>query len=322
MYFYATYFLGKKGDFELKATNSIVVQKDGYETILYPQLCQTEPVKGTILLLHGMAEHHKRYQIFTDYLNSCGYDVYRYNHRGHGTDQKLEDLGYIADNDGYKILISDAINVLTYLKENNRTNKLILIGHSMGSLVSRNVMQFFKDLDCAVLIGTAFNPRTKSRIGIACAHTIKKFKGSRHYSVFLNKQMFETKHYTSLSERTNFDWLSRNNPNVGAYIHDPYCGFQCSISFYEDLANLDYHAGLPKRIKLVRKDLPILFTSGTKDPVSRYGKDVERLFMLHKRLGFQKVDCIMYKDCRHELLNELNAEEIMKDIEDWITKHI
>ncbi len=306
----------------MKAINPIVVQKDGYETILYPQLCHSVPIKGTILLLHGMAEHYKRYQIFTDYLNSCGYDVYRYNHRGHGTDQKLEDLGYIADNDGYKLLISDAFNVLAYVKEHNRANKLILIGHSMGSLISRNVMQFFKDLDCAVLIGTAFNPRIKSRIGIVCARTIKKLKGAKHYSPFLNKQIFETKHYTSLSERTSFDWLSRNNPNVGAYINDPYCGFQCSTSFYEDLANLDYHAGLPKRIKLVSKELPILFTSGTKDPVSRYGKDVERLFMLYKRLGFQKVDCIMYKDCRHELLNELNAKEIMKDIETWITKHI
>ncbi len=306
----------------MKATNSTVVQKDGYETILYPQLCKIEPVKGTILLLHGMAEHHKRYQVFTDYLNSSGYDVYRYDHRGHGTDQKLEDLGYIAGNDGYKLLISDAFNILTYLKENNRSNKLILIGHSMGSLISRNVMQLFKDLDCAVLIGTAYNLRMKSRIGMTCAHAIKKFKGARYYSAFLNKQIFETRYYTSLCERTGYDWLSRNNPNVGAYINDPYCGFRCSTSFYEDLANLDYHAGLPKRIKLVHKNFPILFTSGTKDPVSRYGKDIERLLLLYKRLGFHNVDCILYKDCRHELLNELNAGEIMKDIEAWITKHI
>lgn len=306
----------------MKTSNPIVVQKDGYETILYPQYSQTDSIKGTILLLHGMAEHYKRYQVFTDYLNSCGYDVYRYNHRGHGTDKKLDELGYIADANGYQLLIADACTILSYVKEHNRSSHLILMGHSMGSLISRNVMQFFPDIDCAVIIGTAFNPRFRIRMGIACAHLIKKLKGPTHYSAFLNKQVFETKHYTSLSKRTAFDWLSRSNPQVGAYIHDPYCGFHCSTSFYEDLANLDYHAGLPKRIKLVRKDLPILFTSGTKDPVSRYGKDVTRLLSLYKRLGFQQVNCILYKDCRHELLNEINADEIMKDIEVWISKHL
>lgn len=297
-----------------------IEQMDGYITMVYPKYSNLKEKKGSVVILHGMSEHHGRYLIFSNYLNEKGYDVYLYDHRGHGKDKKYDELGYISNHNGYQILIQDGIQVLKYIKRINQTNKLILIGHSMGSLIARNMIQQFDEIDKAIFIGTANPTSYTCQFGIAASSMIQKLKGAKHHSSFLRKVMFETKLYRSLCERTTFDWLSRNHQQVGAYIHDPYCGTPPSTAFYRDIIHLSYYAGMSKRIIKTRTDLPILLTSGTKDPVGGYGKDVTRLFNRYQKVGFRNIDCVLYKDCRHELLNELNYEEIMDDLVDWMEK--
>jgi alpha-beta hydrolase superfamily lysophospholipase len=240
-----------------------------------------------------------------------------YDHRGHGTDKKLSELGFVAEQKGFTLLIKDGIEVLKFVKRSMRTEKLILFSYSMGSLIGRNVIQYYHELDAVVFYATASPGKLKNIFGIISSNLIAKFKGQDHKSDFLKKAMFETKLFSKLCERTAYDWLTRSNPAVGAYIHDPYCGFTCSASFYRDVVMLSYYAGQRRRIVKAQIDLPILFLSGSKDPVGNYGKDVTRLFNLYQRLGFQHVNCTLYKDCRHELLSELNAQEIMNDIVAW-----
>ena len=297
-----------------------VEQSDGYITLVYPKYSATKEKKGSVVILHGMCEHHERYYPFSNYLAEHGYDVYLYDHRGHGKDKKMNELGHIANQDGYQILIQDGIQVIKYIKKMMQTEKLILFGHSMGSLIARNIVQQYQEIEKAIFLGTANPPAKRCRFGMITGSMIKKLKGPKHHSRFLQKTMFETKLYRSLCERTAYDWLSRNNPLVGAYIHDPYCGFPSTASFLCDIIHLSYNAGIPKRIAKTRADLPILLASGTKDPVGNYGKDVTRLFNRYQKLGFKKIDCILYKDCRHELLNEINSEEIMNDLVLWMDK--
>lgn len=298
--------------------NIKIEQADGYITIVYPRYSNVKEKKGSVVILHGMCEHHERYYPFSNFLNEHGYDVYLYDHRGHGRDKNLDELGYIADHDGYQILIQDGIQVLKYIKKIMQTEQLILVAHSMGSLVGRNIIQQYDDIDKAIFLGTANPTANTCRFGMAASSVIQKFKGPKHISRFLQKNMFETKPYQRLCERTAYDWLTRNNPKVGAYIHDPYCGFPATTSFHRDIIHLSYYAGIPKRIARTRKDLPILLASGTKDPVGGYGADVTRLFNRYQKLGYKKIDCILYEDCRHELLNEINSEDIMNDLVKWI----
>lgn len=297
-----------------------ILQADGYHTILYPNYSKSKELKGSIVIFHGMCEHCKRYRIFIDFLNQNGYDVYIYNHRGHGMEKKLSDLGFIADQGGYNLLIKDGIEVLNYVKKNMRTDRLILFSYSMGSLIGRNIIQHYHDLDAAVFYATANPGKVKNLFGIIASNVIVKLKGPEYKSNYLKKAMFESRQFTKLNERTTYDWLTRSNPAVGAYVHDPYCGYACTASFYRDVIMLSYYAGQSKYIKKAKKDLPILFLSGSKDPVGSYGKDVSRLFTLYQRLGFQDVNCTLYKDCRHELLSELNATEIMNDILTWLNQ--
>lgn len=294
-----------------------IKQEDGYITTLYPYFSQRAP-KGNVLVLHGMAEYHDRYTAFAEYLNECGYDVYLYDHRGHGTGTKLEDLGFFAKTDGYNVITLDALEILAFIKKNGRADKNVVFGHSMGSLLLRNLIQYDDTMDCVIICGTNSAGRAMTKAGLFISGLIKKTMGPTHPSPFLNKLMFNNKYYNQLNVRTQFDWLTRNSYVVGQYIGDPYCGFLCTASMYNDILHLVDNDTTPSRISRTRKDLPISVISGEMDPVGSFGKDVIAFVTTLQKLGFKKVDCTLYSECRHELLNELNSKEIMADIVKWV----
>ncbi len=304
-----------------EVVNIQVKQSDGYITKLTHYLCSKEP-KASILILHGMAEHQKRYQGFAEYLVHQSYDVYTYDHRGHGIDKKISELGFFALDNGYQLISQDAIAVSKYINKNNRCNKLFLFGHSMGSIIARNIIQTYDQYHGVILSGSNFPPKILIRLGLLLSGMIKKFKGPKHISPSLNNLIFGNKKYTSLSTRTVFDWLSRSNPIVGAYMHDPYCGFTCTASFYHDLFKLNQYATSKKLIQATKKDLPLFIISGMKDPVGGYGKEIHKFSNTLKKLGFVDFLTKLYPDCRHELLNELNKEEVYEDIHTWVTKKL
>lgn len=298
-----------------------IKQKDGYVTKLTQFLCPKKP-RASILILHGMAEHQKRYFAFAEYLVDHDYDVYCYDHRGHGTDKKLSELGFFAAEGGYQLVIEDAISVSNYIEQNNRSSKFFLLGHSMGSIISRNVIQSYDKYNGVILSGTTFPSQLLTTSGLLLSSVIKRIKGPKHVSPFMNNLMFGSKKYTSLSTRTAFDWLTRSNPIVGAYIHDPYCGYICTASFYHDLLKLVQNASSKNQMKLTKKELPLYIISGEKDPVGGYGKEIQKFTSALKKLGFSNITLKLYPECRHEILNELNNEDVYNDIHSWISKKL
>jgi alpha-beta hydrolase superfamily lysophospholipase len=298
-----------------------VKQKDGYVTRVTHINSPSKP-KASILILHGMAEHQRRYYVFGQYLSDQGFDVYLYDHRGHGTDKKLSELGFFAPDKGYQLAVEDAVAVSNYIEQNNRSSKFFLMGHSMGSFIARNVIQVYDKYSGVIICGTGFSPKLLYACGLFVSSVIKKFKGPKHVSPYLNNLIFGSKKYTRLSDRTAYDWLSRSHPVVGAYIHDPYCGFTCTASFYNDLLKLASCASKKKLIRLTKKELPTFIISGENDPVGGYGKDIKKYITVLRKLGFNNVTSKLYPECRHELLNELNNEEVQNDIYQWMTERI
>ena len=126
--------------------------------------------------------------------------------------------------------------------------------------------------------------------------------------------MFGGKAFSSLCTRTSFDWLTRNNTIVGKYIDDPYCGFLCPSSFYRDLTVLAANSASKRGIAKTRRNLSILFLAGTKDPVGGYSTQITRLHKIYTTLGFDHAELKLYPEARHELINELNYEEVYEDI--------
>lgn len=305
----------------MEVNKDIIIQKDNHKTILYHYFSSQEP-KASILLLHGMAEHCNRYHNFAEYLCTNGMDVYLYDHRGHGRDKMIKELGFYSTSNGHKLVVEDALEVLHFVMKNKRSHKLFLFGHSMGSLIARNVIQQEDNLDGVILCGTTCPPSLKAKAGLFLALIVKLFNGPMHQSQFMNNLLFGSKLYTSLSTRTSFDWLSRDNNAVGAYIHDPYCGFICTISFYIDLIKLSLQASKPSLMSKTRADLPLYIISGDKDPVGGYGAEIQQLISTYEKLNFSKISWKLYPECRHELLQELNSHEIMEDVHNWINKNL
>lgn len=299
-----------------------IQQKDGYQTRVFCYETSKETILGNILILHGMAEHHKRYMEFIQVLTNEGFDVYTYDHRGHGTDQKLSDLGFFANKGGDSLVVNDALTVCRYIKDTGRSEKLAIFGHSMGSIILRCLIQQYDEMNCAIVSSTAFTPVTIANIGIFLGGLLCRLQGPKKRSPYLNKVLFGGKLYTSLCTRTTNDWLTRNNTIVGKYMDDPYCGFICTTSFYRDLTRLSKRAALKRNIAKTRKNLPIQFFAGDKDPVGGYAKHVIKLYKTFQALGFTNTALTLYSEARHELLNELNAEEVMQDAIAFFHKHL
>ena len=306
----------------MNTTIKKIVQQDGYITQLFCYETAKDTILGNIVIFHGMAEHHGRYLDFIQTLTNEGFDVYTYDHRGHGTDKKLDELGFVTKKNGATLLVSDALTVCNYVKENGRSKKLALFGHSMGSMVLRCLMQTFDSMDCAIVCSSTMPPVAVSKFGTFIGTIVCVFRGADKRSPFLQKAMFEGKAYTSLCTRTSCDWLTRNNTIVGKYIDDPYCGFLCTASFYRDLTVLAARSATKRLIAKTRRNLPILFLTGTKDPVGGCGTQIPKLHQLYNSLGFEHAEIKLYPEARHELLNETNYEEIYDDIITYFKKHL
>ena len=57
--------------------------------------------------------------------------------------------------------------------------------------------------------------------------------------------------------------------------------------------------------------------SGAQDPVSDGGKGVVEVHKKFEERGIKNLEMKLFKDCRHEILNELNKEDIYKEIIEW-----
>jgi len=135
----------------------------------------------------------------------------------------------------------------------------------------------------------------------------------------LNSIAFGT--YNKKTEkRTEFDWLSRDQKEVDKYINDDLCGFCFTTNGFETLFTALKQVSAKLWYKTVPSELPILLISGENDPVGEYGKGVKQVFEDLKKTGHQNVIMKLYPEARHELLNELNRDEVMSDIIGWMDK--
>ncbi len=291
-----------------------VIGEDKNEIILQIFPSSAEKPLGSVVILHGAAEHSERYRHVIEFFNNNGYDAYIYDLRGHGSYTKFELLGSINEKNGHKLLVSDAVSVLAYVHDNNRGRKVVLLGHDLGSVIGQNAIQLCDYPDVCIFCGTPYFSSMRSAYLNFLTGLVSVFKGKSHYSPFLSRRLNNHKSFSAISNRTAYDWLSRDNAVVGLYINDAYSGFLFTTAYYGAMIKLIQNACSPSGIKRIKRDMRIFFMSGGHDPVGGYGQGVTALFNLYQKLGFTEADCIIYDEARHELLNELCKEEVLNDI--------
>lgn len=269
----------------------------------------TKPVntpKAILHILHGMAEHAQRYDTFAQYLAEAGIVVVAHDHRSHGHSvDNSNAVGILKPEDTFEAIIDDVKCVVDAVKSQYETLPCMMLGHSMGSVILRRYLAIYPNtVSKAIVMGS---PPRYPFLFVKLMRFVASFSGvfipstkrRKAFAAMLNRGFL--KHYKSI--RTPFDWLSTDTKVVDAYIDDPLCGYPYNNRFYRRFFKL---VDQTNQVRSIQKtpSIPIVFISGTKDPLADNMKAVKRLENHYQNKTRAHTTCIGIEGARHEVLNE------------------
>ena len=271
-----------------------------------------------------MAEYIDRYDEFAAYLAGKGILVVGDDHLGHGKSVGPGDLyGYFCREDAATVLVRDEHRLKKMTQEQYPGVPYIILGHSMGSFITRNyLLRYGSGINGAIIVGTGMQSVPTLLCARALAAVQRIFCGPKHASALLNAAAFGAYNKRISPHKTLFDWLSRNEDNVRRYMEDPMCGFTFTVNGFQTLFQLIWNLHGEEKLQKMPGQLPVLFLSGEEDPVGNYGLSVRQVCQSFQRAGMENVQIKLYPQDRHELLNEIDREEVYGDIYRWILQRI
>ena len=257
------------------------------------------PLRGVVQIAHGMGEHIGRYAPTIEALVSAGLTVYGNDHRGHGrTAPSPAHLGDFGPG-GFDLLVEDMVRLSRIARDEHQGVPFILMSHGLGSFAAQQyVLEHSREIDGLVLSGSgALDGLAQVATSIAAPN-------------FLNRA-FEP-------ARTPMDWLSRDPAVADAFMADPLCFPALQpASFASFLAAAPALAD-PASLRRIRRDLPVYLFSGSEDPVGQRLEGVGELIGRYRIAGLRSVDHDVYAGGRHEMLNEINRDEVRDRLMAWI----
>lgn len=259
--------------------------------------------RGIVQLTHGMGEHLLRYEHLARTLTDAGFVVVGQDHRGHGaTAASYESLGQIGA-DGWTELVADIGRLSDYVRAETPDLPLVLLGHSMGSFAAQQyVLDHSSELAGLVLTGTAVLDLLEPALDLEQP---------------LDLAMFNAPFAPA---RTDFDWLSRDEAQVDAYVADPQCGFGLDTDGGKQMFLAARQLADPARLDQLRKDLPVYIAVGDQDPVNGQMALVNALVERLRGAGLTDVSLTTYAGARHEVFNETNRDEVEADLLAWLAR--
>jgi alpha-beta hydrolase superfamily lysophospholipase len=275
--------------------------------------------KGIVQLAHGMIDYVGRYEALGKYLAGRGIALVGNDHIGHGkTAACAEDLGYFADRDGYKTVVDDLYRTNALIKGTFPEKPVILLGHSMGSFMSRlYAVKYPESISALIIHGTGgANPLLAP--GKLVAKLIRAIYGTRHRSKLITALAFGSYNSHYPKEEGENAWLTRDVARVATRQTDPYTNYMFTVSAYIDLFNALGESNSKVWYENYPKDLPTLIISGDDDPVGDYGKGVREVYENLASKNLKNLTLKTYEGARHELFNEINSDEVFEYLLGWI----
>ncbi|WP_172276626.1 alpha/beta fold hydrolase [Chryseobacterium sp. LAM-KRS1] len=282
---------------------------------------ETNEIKASLLIIHGMQEHSGRYKEIAEYFAGHGLAVITYDHLGHGKSVKeKKDIGFFQLNRPDKKLIDDAEMMSDHLSDQYPDVPHFVLGHSMGSFVTRCLLQRISNrLTGAVIVGTG-----GTLAGICLLNTYFSIanKIAPKQKTFFNSlfNFVNNNHFRKDKNFGDTSWLSLNEANRDAFTQDELSGIPFTNNAFYALFKLYKKATKRNWANPISKSFPFLFVSGKNDPIGNFGKGVMQTVNNLKQNGFIKVDYSIYPEMRHEIMNEEIRKEVLDDIYKWIEK--
>ena len=279
--------------------------------------------KAVVQIVHGIAEFIERYDAFANYLTELGFVVVAEDHMGHGQSINGDGIqGYFHG--GWFTAVADTYQLLTDTRAEFPELPYILFGHSMGSFMARTILCRYPDsgIAAAIICGTAWQPAFSLPALIKVIDGICKKGDETQPNEKLQGMVFGGYNKKVEHPRTPYDWLTRDAKIVDEYAAHPLCGFTASAGLLREMMRGIHYIEQKINLDAMKKDLPVFFIAGGDDPVGSYGKGIHKCVEEFKKAGMTDVSVRVYPLCRHEILNEINKQEIFEDVTEWIFKKI
>lgn len=280
-------------------------------------------VRAIVQLSHGMVEFIDRYKPLAEDLAGRGILVTGHDHLGHGGSIRTkDDYGYFAEPDGNRAVLDDLHAMTTLIKHLYPGVPYFLLGHSMGSFYARQYLcEYGAELDGAILMGTGYQPKALVTLARTICRMLAVFFGWQHRSKLVRDLSF-LGYNKGLEGRTPHDWLNRDPAEVDKYRADERCMFTFTLNAYYSMFTGILRLYDPDFLNRMPKDLPLLFLAGDADPVGEQSKGVQRAIDSLKAVGVQNITQKFYPGARHELLVEINRQEVFADIGNWLDQQL
>ena len=274
---------------------------DGTKIVAYRWDPDGEP-RAAVQVTHGMGEHAQRYDHVARALNDAGFVVYAQDHRGHGASADPDLYGNLG-NGGWTALVDDIGLLSAQIRADHPDLPLILLGHSMGSFaVQQYLFDHSADVDGVVLTGTA---------------AIDLLEGALDLDQPIDLAMFNVPFQPA---RTDYDWLSRDEAIVDAYVADPRCGFGIDTDSARAMFIGARRGADPAQVAAIRPNLPVYIAVGEADPVNGGLALLTPLTERYEAAGLTDVTVRTYPGARHEILNETNRGEVIAEMNRWLDR--
>ncbi len=283
-------------------------------------LPQGEP-RAVVQIVHGITEHVERYDHFANFLTEQGFLVVAEDHMGHGQSVNGEGIqGYFHG--GWFAAVEDTYRLLKDTKAEYPDLPYVLLGHSMGSFMARTILYLHPDSGIAgcIISGTCWQPAFAMPAIEKFMMAACRITGETNVSERLQNLVFGSYNTRVEHQRTALDWVSRDRKVVDS--HPMMQGQAPKAGLLRDMMTGINNVEQPAHLAYMKKDLPVLFAAGGDDPVGNYGKGVRQCADAFRKAGMENVTVRIYPLCRHEILNEINREEIYEDMVHWINKSV
>jgi alpha-beta hydrolase superfamily lysophospholipase len=284
--------------------------RDGVEVAYRRWLA--EDARGAVVVVHGASEHSGRYARFATSLTAAGWTVLAADNRGHGGTADSTGPGRPGPR-GFVAVLDDVNDMVLRAYDESNDGPVVVFGHSLGSIVALRYAQAVSAIEGLVLSGPIGAMPGAAEAAAQLAGALEAGLGDQPMDALGGfNDAFEP-------SRTPYDWLSRDAAEVDKYLADPLCGDDLPLTY-------EYMAGAfamlrdeVEQLDLLPRDLPVLLTAGERDPVGGFTEYVRTLAGMLRRLGVQVTEQY-YPDARHEVLNELNRDEVTADIVTWLDR--
>ena len=278
------------------------------------------PAVAVVQVIHGLAEHAGRYADFAAAAVGRGYAVVAHDHRGHGA--HADPVGHFADRNGWQTVLADIHRVNRHVQATFPGCRVGLLGHSMGSFLAQTYAMHYSGLIAALIVSGSTWP---SRLELLPGHLLARAEclrvGKRGYSRVLHALFFGSFNRRFRPARTDYDWLSRDDKEVDAYIADPLCGRPYTAGLVRDLTGGLLAIASEAAINRIPGEMPVLISGGSVDPVGGES-GMGRLALHYAQTQHSRLKVKIFDGARHELLHETNRDEVTSWWLDWLEPHL